>query len=109
VKSSKKSELSRFLEVFQTKAESCVSTAARACRCVRAMDEDTLEVIQALCTRVGMIMEDASAEALMMRAVGVTATSEKLAQLARAVEAIATLLFAAQAFCRLHQDGSTRP
>jgi hypothetical protein len=71
------------------------------------MDEDTLELIQTLCSRAGMIMEDASAEALMTRAVGVNAISEKLVRLAGAVQAIVSIVYAAQALCRLHQNEPT--
>jgi hypothetical protein len=71
------------------------------------MDEDTLELIQTLCSRAGMIMEDASAEALMTRAVGVNAISEKLVRLAGAVQAFVSIVSAAQALCRLHQNEPT--
>jgi hypothetical protein len=64
------------------------------------MDEDTLELIQRLCTRAGMIMEDASVEALMATPSDVGAMSEKLTRLAEAAHTIGTIIVAAQA---LHQ------
>jgi hypothetical protein len=64
------------------------------------MDEDTLELTQRLCTRAGMIMEDASAEALMIAASDAGTMSQKLTRLAEAAQAIGAMISAAQA---LHQ------
>lgn len=63
------------------------------------MDEDTLELIQRLCTRAAMIMEDANADALITT-VESGLTTKKLMKLAEAAEAISAVVAAAQA---LHQ------
>lgn len=64
------------------------------------MDDDTLELIQRLFTRAGMIMEDASAEALMIVPSDAGTMSKKLTHLAEAAQAIGAMIAAAQA---LHQ------
>ncbi|MEG3155708.1 hypothetical protein [Sphingomonas sp. RB1R13] len=64
------------------------------------MDDDTADLIQMLCTRAGMIMEDASAEALVMRAADPQAVSAKLERLAQAAGAIRAIIAAAHALNR---------
>jgi threonine synthase len=54
------------------------------------MDEDTRELIRRLCTRAGMIMEDASAVAVL------APQEERLDDLRRAAEQISNLLAAAR-------------
>jgi hypothetical protein len=60
------------------------------------MDEDG-ELIDALCTRIGMIMEDASVVALSR---GGGNRDDRLAQLAAALEQMSALAGAAQAISR---------
>lgn len=54
------------------------------------MDEHTRELIRRLCTRAGMIMEDASAVAVL------APQEEHVVQLHRAAERVVILLAAAQ-------------
>ena len=68
------------------------------------MDEDTLELIQRLCTRAGMIMEDTSAEALTTAPSDAGTMSKKLERLAEAAHAVVVIVAAAQA---LHQPDRT--
>jgi hypothetical protein len=58
------------------------------------MDEDTRDLIRQLCTRAGMIMEDASAMAIL------APQEEHLPNLRRAVEHAEMLLAAANALSR---------
>lgn len=60
------------------------------------MDEDG-ELIDALCTRIGMIMEDASVVALSR---GSGDRDDRLARLATAIEQMSALARAAQAISR---------
>jgi hypothetical protein len=60
------------------------------------MDEDG-ELIDALCTRIGMIMEDASVVALSR---GSGDLDDRIAQLAAAIEQMSALAAAAQAIRR---------
>jgi hypothetical protein len=60
------------------------------------MDDDA-ELIDALCTRIGMIMEDASVVALSR---GRGDRDDRLAQLAAAIEQMSALAGAAQAIRR---------
>ena len=60
------------------------------------MDEDG-ELINALCTRIGMIMEDASVVALSR---GSGDRDGRLARLAAAIEQMSALAVAALAICR---------
>jgi len=64
------------------------------------MDEDTVELIRMLCTRAGMIMEDACAEALVIASSDAGTVSKKLARLAEAAQVIGTVIAAAQALHR---------
>jgi hypothetical protein len=64
------------------------------------MDEDTLELIQRLCTRAGMILDDASADALTTTSSDACTMSEKLTRLADAAHGVGAIIAAAQA---LHQ------
>lgn len=64
------------------------------------MDDDIGDLISALCTRAGMIMEDASVDALMMRADDPDAINAKLERLADAALAISAIINAAQALQR---------
>jgi hypothetical protein len=61
------------------------------------MDDDTIELIRQLCTRIGMIMEDASVSALVSGSGDDPAS--KVASLRLAVEQAAALVAAAQALC----------
>ncbi len=63
---------------------------------VELMDEYTLELIQQLCTRVGMIMEEASDEALLTTETEPVAMREKLERLSYAAEVIVALVAAAE-------------
>jgi len=67
----------------------------------RLMENGKSELIQALCVRAGMIMEDASAEAVLWQAHEATAPQAKLLRLSAAAEAMATLIAVAQALSRL--------
>lgn len=62
-----------------------------------AMDPDTVNLIDQLCTRAGMLMEDASPVALTMRRVAPEETRKRLDDLARAAGKISRLISAAQA------------
>lgn len=62
-----------------------------------AMDEDTLELTARLCTRIGMIMEDASVIALTLAAASGADRMEALAQLDAAAGRINDLIRAVQA------------
>ena len=68
------------------------------------MDEDTLELIQALCTRAGMIMEDASAEAMATASDDAGTVGKKLTRLAEAAHAIGTIIAAAHALHQLDRN-----
>jgi hypothetical protein len=68
------------------------------------MDEDTFELIQLLCTRAGMIMEDASAEALVANPGKAEEMRAKLRRLADAAQAIGAIVAAAQALHHLHRE-----
>lgn len=61
------------------------------------MDEDD-ELIDTLCTRIGMIMEDASIVALSR---GSGDRDDRIAQLAAAIEQMSALAVAAQAISRV--------
>lgn len=63
------------------------------------MDEDTLDLISKLCTRAGMIMEDASVDALTIPPDGMT-MGVQLANLNEAARTIASLLAAASTLHR---------
>ena len=56
------------------------------------MDEDTLELTASLCTRIGMIMEDASVIALTLAAASEADRMEALAQLDAAAGRISDLV-----------------
>ena len=64
------------------------------------MDDDIVDLIRALCTRAGMIMEDASVDALMMTAGNPDTINAKLARLADAALAISAIINAARALQR---------
>ena len=67
--------------------------------CLR-MDEDTFDLIRTLCTRVGMIMEDASVEALFLPAADTRALSAGLDRLSDASGTISAIVAAARALNR---------
>jgi hypothetical protein len=67
------------------------------------MDDDTLDLIRKLCTRAGMIMEDASVEALTISAEARSIDSG-LIRLAYATEAISALVAAARVLSRSADD-----
>lgn len=58
------------------------------------MDDDTMNLIRTLCTRVGMLMEDASVEALTIPTEE-GALRDRLLHLADVVHAISALIAAA--------------
>jgi len=62
-----------------------------------AMDQDTANLIAALCTQAGMIMEDIIDEALTMGRIGAAERTGRLQQLKRASDKIGTLVDAALA------------
>lgn len=64
------------------------------------MDDGIVDLIRALCTRSGMIMEDASADALIMSPGNPEAMNAKLERLADAALAISAIINAAQALQR---------
>ena len=69
----------------------------RQARLRAAMDEDTLELTARLCTRIGMIMEDASVIALTIGAASEADRMEALAQLDAASGRISDLVRAVRA------------
>lgn len=75
--------------------KSWIWTWLQACRFVRAMDEDAADLVVQLCTRIGMIMEDASVEALTIRGVPAEEREQALTKLAAAGEQISALFRAA--------------
>ena len=64
------------------------------------MDDDIGDLVRALCTRAGMIMEDASVDALMTSAGDPDAINAKLERLADAALAISAIINAARALQR---------
>ena len=69
---------------------------ARGCLCA-LMDEDTSALIQALCVRAGMIMEDESVGAITFKAGEGTDAEAKLLRLTHAAKVMSQLLDAASA------------
>lgn len=61
------------------------------------MDDETADLIRMLCTKAGTLMEDASAEALMMGSTDPQALSAKLEHLTQAAEPICAVVAAARA------------
>jgi len=66
------------------------------------MDEDTAALIQALCVRAGMIMEDESVGAITFQAAEGAQAEAQLVRLINASEVISRLLDAANALSELH-------
>ncbi len=64
------------------------------------MDDETQELINLLCTRIGMIMEDASVVALTIGSRDQDACSADVADLKVAAEQIGMLVEAAQSLLR---------
>ena len=64
------------------------------------MDDDIVDLIRVLCTRAGMIMEDASVDALIMSPGNPDSINAKLERLADAALAISAIINAAQALQR---------
>jgi hypothetical protein len=64
------------------------------------MDDDTADLIQALCTRAGMIMEDVSVEALTISGTDQVAIGARLTLLADGAKAISSLIAAASVLSR---------
>jgi hypothetical protein len=62
----------------QQPAKSWLWTWARYPGVVSTMDDDTLDLIVLLCTRVGIIMEDMSVIALTIRALDVKGAEQRL-------------------------------
>ena len=75
--------------------ESWIWTWRQEARFITAMDEDDADLIERLCTRAGMIMEDASVDALTLQNVPPDQRSVALAKLASAASQIAALVHAA--------------
>ena len=61
------------------------------------MDEDTSELIEQLCTKIGMIMEDASVVALTVGGLTVKERDDAIAALEAAAERIGALVSAVTA------------
>jgi hypothetical protein len=85
---------------------SCVWTSGKgksACRDSMAeppdLDDDTRALIEQLCTRAGMLMEDASVEALV-RASSITGLKLKAERIGQTVQQIHQLFAAAEALLR---------
>lgn len=64
------------------------------------MDDEIGDLIRALCTRAGMIMQDASTDALIMSADDPDTINSKLERLADAAHAISDIVDAARALQR---------
>ena len=64
------------------------------------MDEEILDLVDQLCTRAGMIMEDASVDVLLLKERSPQASAEKIARLGIAAQAISALVAAASALHR---------
>jgi hypothetical protein len=64
------------------------------------MDEETRELIQRLCTKAGMIMEDSIAVAISLQAREAKETHAKLLRLSAASETTSALIAAADALSR---------
>jgi hypothetical protein len=60
------------------------------------MDDDTADLIRALCTRAGMIMEDVSVEALSVSGADQAAINARLTLLGDGAKAISALITAAR-------------
>jgi hypothetical protein len=61
------------------------------------MDEDVRDLIDALCTRAGMLMEDASPFAVGMASIEQGHIPDRLGELDKSIRAMACLIAAAQA------------
>ena len=70
------------------------------------MDEDTRDLVRKLCTRAGMIMEDASLVAVTMPGGDDAAMAKAIELLARDAAAIIDLVSAAAALLRREADPS---
>ena len=66
------------------------------------MDDDADDLIRKLCTRAGMIMEDASVDALLMPGADPEAIGAKLERLGDAAHAISAIVAAARALQSLY-------
>lgn len=77
--------------------KSCVWTSRYGQGVVSRMEDDTHDLIVQLCTRVGMIMEDASLSALTISATDRSAMPDALAELESVAVRISTLVAAAKA------------
>ena len=75
-------------------------TVAQPWRVWVGMDDDIGDLIRALCTRAGMIMEDASVDALMMPQADLGAMAAKLERLSNAARTISAIVDAARALQR---------
>lgn len=76
--------------------KSCVWTSARGHGVVVAMDDDTSDLVVPLCTRIGMIMEDASPVALKVACMDVAERKAALAELDQSIEQLGSLIDAAK-------------
>ena len=65
--------------------------------CVHTMDEDTAELVSRLCTRIGMIMEDASVVALTIGSMEEAERSDAIARLEKDARRIDKLIGAVRA------------
>ena len=77
--------------------QSCGWTCRSLPGVVPAMDEHTNELIAQLCTRIGMIMEDASVVALTVGGLTVKERDDAIAALEAAAERISALVAAGKA------------
>lgn len=87
-------------DAARASTESWGWTVAPPSRVRVGMDDDIVDLIRALCTRVGMIMEDASVDALMMSAGDPETMNAKIKRLADAALEISAIINAARALQR---------
>ncbi len=81
---------------------SCIWNSGQSSGVVPVMDDDTAELITRICTRIGMIMEDASLSALTLGAMERTPIPYALAELELVTVRNSALIAAAKAV----SDGS---
>jgi hypothetical protein len=80
--------------------KSWIWTVVRSWGVCTGMDDDTADLIQALCTRAAMIMEDLSVEAPTISGTDQAAIGTRLALLAEGANAIGALVAAASVLSR---------
>jgi hypothetical protein len=77
--------------------KSWIWTVVRSWGVCNGMDDDTADLVQTLCTRAGMIMEDLSVEALTISGADRVAVGAGLTLLADGAKTISALIAAASA------------